>query len=113
MPKGIAIQLNDASDEGELFDLKVQVVYDDEGKILSGLSIGQTTEQNEAIILVMQPGENKEFPTLGVGLADCLLDNSDLLAFRHSIRKNFAMDGLNITRLELYDVNKIDIKATY
>lgn len=113
MPKGTAIQLNDVTDTGELFDLKVQPVYDQEGKILSGLTIGATTEQNKAMILVIQPGENKEFPTLGVGLADCLLDNSDLLAFRHAIRRNFAMDGLNITRLELYNVNNIDIKATY
>lgn len=112
MPKGTAIQLNDSVTGGELFDLKIQVQRDQSGKILSGLCIGQTTEQNQALLLILHPGESKEYPTIGVGLGDCLLDD-DLLEYRHSVRRNFAADGLQISKLDLYDLKKIDIKAAY
>lgn len=112
MPKATAIQLNDSSSTGQLFDLKIAVQRDTEGKIVSGLCIGQTTEQNQALLLLIHPGESKEFPTLGVGLGDCLLDD-DLLEYRHAVRRNFAADGLQISKLNLYDLKKIDIKAAY
>jgi hypothetical protein len=110
--KGYAIQLNDTNDGSELCDLKVDIKRDSEGKIVSGLSIGSTLEQNKALLLILQPGELKERPTIGVGINDMLL-GADLLAMRHKIRKNFAADGLTITELKLYQTNKISIKANY
>ena len=95
--KGNAIQLNDVTDSGT---------------ICSGLVVGPTTEQNKAILLIIQPGELKERPTIGVGFNDILLGD-DLLEYRHKIRKNFAADGLKITELNLYKLDDISIKATY
>lgn len=110
--KDRAIQLNDNTNTGLLMDLKVSVVKDTEGKIVSGLCIGNTLEQNKALILIIEPGELKENPTLGVGITNALL-GEDFLELRHTIRQQFAKDGLEITDLNLYSKNNISIKANY
>lgn len=110
--KDFAIQLNENTNQGQIFDLKTEIIKDADGKILRGLSIGKTLEQNKALILILHPGELKERPLVGVGISDILL-GSDLLVFRHKIRTHFAYDGLKITELKLYNLNDISIKANY
>jgi hypothetical protein len=110
--KDRAIQLNDTQDEGVPFDLKVDVKKDLDGKIISGLVIGSTLQQNKALILLVNPGELKEYPTLGVGFISLLL-SEDFLFIRHTIRQNFSKDDLNITELDLYSVKNIKIEANY
>lgn len=109
--KGVGIQYND-SESSELFDLKIEVVRNAENKIISGLVIGSTKPQNEASILIARPGEFKTMPLLGVGLGDALL-GEDLLEYRHRIREQFAMDGLNVKHLDLYNLQKFSIDADY
>ena len=112
--KDFAIQLVDHNDEGNVMDIKVDPVYDNQGKILQGLVIGPTLKQNTALILMCNPGEFKNAPTIGVGLGDATLDEGgDLLSYRHAIRKNFASDGLQISDLKLYNINDIKIEAQY
>lgn len=112
MPKGTAIQVHDPFSGGDVFGLRIEVVRDAENKIVSGMRIGDTVPQNQALILILVPGESKEYPTLGVDIQQLILDD-DLLGLRHSIRRNFAMDGLNITALELYDTSRIKIESKY
>jgi hypothetical protein len=110
--KGIGIQLIDSTDIGNIGDVKIDVKKDSEGKIITGLSIGATLNQNKALLLMLQPGELKNHPTLGVGIGDAL--NSDnLIGYRNKIRRDFADDGLNITELDLYDLKKVSIIANY
>lgn len=112
--KATGIQFNDHTDDGQVFDLKINPVRDASGKILSGIVIGQTIEQNIATMLVMYPGDMKAEPRLGVGLRDALLDeDKDLLEYRHRINENFEQDGLKINSLDLYDINKFNIDAEY
>lgn len=110
--KSRAIQFVDNADEGNVLDLKIKPVRDADGLIVSGVVIGNTLQQNKALILLAQPNDFKANPTLGVGIEDILLD-SDLLEFRHKIRENFAKDGLKITELDLYSTDKINIEADY
>lgn len=112
MPKGNAIQLNDSSTSGDIFDLKINVFRDADNKIVSGLCVGPVTQQNTALLLIINPGECKEFPTAGVGLGDATLDD-DLLEYRHAIRRNCALDDLKIKTLDLFDLTKINIETTY
>jgi len=110
--KSRAIQFVDNTEDGEVLDLKIRPVRDTDGKIVSGVVIGKTLQQNKALILLAQPNDFKANPTLGVGIEDILLD-SDLLEYRHKIREHFAMDGLKITKLDLYNTNNIKIEADY
>lgn len=111
--KGFAIQLIDSSEQGNLMDIKIDPQIED-GKIIQGLVLGSTQKQNEALILMCNPGEIKSSPTLGVGLSSATLDDSrDMLSYRHSIRRNYALDGLKITKLDLYDIGNINIESKY
>lgn len=84
----------------ELTDFTPQIKprYDEEGKILSGLVLGDTLRQNQALILVLNKGELKERPTVGCGIADMLLDH-DPLFWRSMIREQLEMDGQKVNRI--------------
>lgn len=110
--KDRAIQFIDNADQGTVLDLKVDPIRDVDGKIVSGIVIGNTLPQNKAFILLAQPNDFKANPTLGVGIEDLLL-SSDLLEYRHKIRSHFAQDGLTITELDLYSIERIKIEAHY
>ncbi len=111
--KDKAIQIIDTTDVGEVMDLKIDPIRGDDGKIISGLVVGNTLEQNKALILLAQPCDFKFKPTLGVGIEDFLLEDADLLECRHRIRENFRQDGLKIKDLDLYDINSVKIDAGY
>jgi hypothetical protein len=110
--KSIGIQLTDNNDSGDVLDLKINVVRDSAGKIVSGLVIGNTLEQNKAIILIAHEGQLKGNPDVGVGIGDIAL-SSDYLEYRHKIREHFAKDGLLIETLDLYENKPIKILANY
>lgn len=94
------------------FDLDIKVLRDTSGKILSGVVLGVTMEQNMACILIAEPGDYKGNADLGVGLRSALL-GEDLLEYRHLIKQQFAKDGVNIKHLDLYTLNKFSIDAEY
>ena len=110
--KAVGIQYNDNDDNGEVLDLKVISVLDSTGKIVSGLVVGNTLEQNKASILIAHQGEFKFNPDLGVGLGDIAL-SSDYLEYRHKIREHFAKDGLAVETLDLFENKPLKIVAHY
>ncbi len=112
MAKNIGIQVIDNTDEGTVLDLKINPVRNADNKIVRGLVIGHTLEQNKAFILIGQPNDFKDNPTLGVGFEDNLL-GEDLLEYRHKIREHFAKDGLKVTQLDLYNLEGVKIEAHY
>lgn len=110
--KSIGIQLNDNNDSGDVLDVKINAIRDSAGKIVSGLVIGDTLEQNKAIILIAHEGQLKGNPDVGVGIGDIAL-SSDYLQYRHKIRAHFAKDGLVVETLDLYENKPIKIIANY
>ena len=76
-----------------------------------GVSIGDTSQQNQYLILVSHPGEWKENPLLGVGIGDYVNDNeTDFI--RHSIYENFRMDGIEIEKMTVKP-GDVQIAAQY
>ena len=112
MSKDIGIQVIGDANEGDVMDLKIKVQRDSLGLISQGIVIGNTLEQNKAFILIAHPSDFKMNPTLGVGIEDILL-GSNLLEYRHKVREHFTMDGLKITSLDLYSIDRIKIEAEY
>lgn len=108
--KDTGIQFTDGTLQD--FDLKIEVVRGSDGLITQGLVIGDTMNQNQALILVANPGEFKFNPTIGVAIDELLLDN-DYLRFRHRIREHFAKDGLVIKSIQLSDGKPLLIDANY
>lgn len=105
MKKGTGIQLS-----GD-YDIDISVRRDSGGLIVSGLCIGDTLRQNQAVILVMNKGELKEAPLMGVGISDMLLDN-DPLFWRTEIAEQMEMDGQTVERVAI-GRESIEITAEY
>lgn len=93
------------------FEIDVQLKFNDEGKILSGLNLGDTLRQNQALILVLHQGELKERPEVGVGIEDMLLDN-DILYWRSRIREQLELDNQNVDKVRI-TTGGIEINASY
>ena len=93
-------------------DLDVKVIRDRNGLITRGLIIGDVQEQNQAIIISIQPGELKEAPQVGVGIDSMLLSN-EILLYKHKIREQLEADGFRVNHLEIDRTpdNKIDIQV--
>lgn len=100
------------SNNDGLIDLDIQVQRDSAGKILSGLVLGATLEQNMTCILIAEPGDFKDNLSLGVGIRSALLDE-DLLEYRRKIKEQFPLDGLVVRHLDLYNLSKFTIDAEY
>jgi hypothetical protein len=105
MARNIGIQLN-----GD-YDLDIKVKRDSNGLITQGIVIGDTTYQNQALILECHPGEIKEYPTLGVGLNDVVNDH-DFEMWKRSITENLEADGMQISKLDI-DNTGLTLEAKY
>lgn len=94
------------------FELQVKVERDSNGLITSGFIIGDVTRQNQRTILLAEKGEIKEAPTLGVGIASFLDDDSpsDLL---REIRENLREDGQTVNSCGFGADGKLIIDAGY
>lgn len=112
MPKDRGIQFNETNEIGEVLDIKINIRRNAEGKIVRGMVVGNTLEQNKALILMAHQGEFKFDPDLGVGIEDLLL-SENYLEFRHKIREHYAKDGLKVKTLDLYPNKTIRIDANY
>lgn len=75
------------------------------------LAIGETTRQNQALILLLHKGELKENPAVGVGISDILLDH-DPLHWRQAIREQLEMDGQVVSSIRITN-HGITIDAEY
>jgi hypothetical protein len=109
--KDRAIQLNDSANAIENIDLKINVIR--EGVLITqGLVVANTLNQNEALIIMSNPGEFVFTPTLGAAIDDLLLDK-DYLRMRHRIREHLTKDGMKVDRLELAENKPLQIVASY
>lgn len=93
------------------FALAIRVRRDEQGKITSGLRVGDTLRQNQALILALNKGELKERPSVGCGIADMLMDH-DPLYWRTLIREQLEMDRQKVNSIRITPKG-IDIDATY
>lgn len=94
------------------YNLQVLPVRGADGKIVSGLRIGDTLRQNQGLILILQPGEIKREPVVGVGIEDIALDN-DFLRWRRSIRQQMELDGQDVREVIFYMNQNLNIDAKY
>lgn len=110
--KDKGIQLIDNNDDGVIMDLKIIPVRGLDNKITSGFVIGQTIEQNIALMLMAHQGELKFRPDLGVGIQDITL-SEDYLIYRHRIREHLKKDNLIVLELDLFENRPFKINAEY
>lgn len=78
---------------------------------VGGMSTGDTTQQNQYLILATHPGEWKENPLLGVGIGDYVNDN-ETDDIKHTIIEQFWMDGIAVNSMTVKQ-GEIRIDAEY
>lgn len=93
------------------YDLCMRTVRDADGRIVSGVAIGDTLAQNQALIIGCHQGEFKEQPAVGVGISGMLLDH-DPLAWRTRIREQLEMDGQTVDEVAVTRTG-IRVRAEY
>jgi len=108
--KDTGIQFTDGTLQD--LDLKIEVLRGSDGLITQGLVIGNIMNQNQALILIANPGEFKTEPTIGVAIDELIFDN-DYLRFRHRIREHFEKDGLKVKSIQLSEGKPLLIDASY
>lgn len=104
--KGTGILLDDT------YDLQVIAKRDGTGRIISGLQLGNTLYQNQALILIFQPGEVKLNPLIGAGIED-MLNDQDYLVWRRRIRQQLELDGQLVTGVRFSADRNLIIDAAY
>lgn len=93
------------------YDLSVSVEYNGEGRIASGLVVGDILHQNQALILGLHKGDLKDDVSVGVGIDRMIMD-SDWLSWQREIRDQLEMDGQTVESV-VVDSKSIKIKASY
>lgn len=83
-------------------------------KIENGhIAIGETLPQNEFLLLVMNKGELKEDPLVGVGISDMINDN-DILGWKRKIRDGLKADGMKVEQISISSDGRIKkLEAKY
>lgn len=74
--------------------------------------ISDGTLQHQEHIIIAQKGEYKQYPEIGVGIANILNDENprDIIT---QIRRNFEYDGMTIKKLEFDQDGSIAVDAPY
>ena len=93
------------------YDIDIKPVRDKNGRVTSGLVVGDILHQNQAIILSIRKGELKENPSVGVGLTDMLLTH-DLAAIKNEIRQQLELDGQTVEKIVVTS-SQVGIEANY
>jgi hypothetical protein len=85
---------------GNDFDLSIAVRNDSDGKIVSGLKIGDSVYQQQTLLLVTGKGEWKDKPLTGVGINTFLLDDANNDELYQEVRAQFVGDGMTVRSIE-------------
>jgi len=92
------------------FDLDINLTTDRQG-LKTGLQVGNTLYQNQAVILTAKRGEIKEYPAFGIGIEEMLNDNEFSL-WQSRIVRDMELDGMKVLRLVINEKG-IDLNAIY
>lgn len=91
-------------------DILLDTTYD--LKFADGdLVIGESTRQHQVLLIVIEKGELREFPTRGVGVQSWLLDdfNGD---FNSAVKKEYEADGMKVLSVK-GNISNLQVEAVY
>ena len=74
--------------------------------------IGDSTMQNQYLILSSQKGEWTENPNIGAGIVDMLNDDDSETYWKHRITVELERDGMTVKQIQIKN-SQIEINANY
>lgn len=75
--------------------------------------IGDSTMQNQYLILSSQKGEWKENPFIGAGIEDMLNDEGSEAYWKRGIAEELKRDGMDVKEVKIINNGQININAEY
>lgn len=95
-----------------LLDNSLDLVFVD-----GDLVIGESTRQHQQLLLLTHKGELREFPTVGVGIQDWVLDDNPG-SLNGEIKRQFEGDGMDVQQVKLKvtgggNISSLEIEAVY
>lgn len=92
-------------------DLLLDETYDI--KIADGdLVAGESTQQHQALLILIDKGELREFPTRGVGAQTWLNDDVEVGDFNAEVKRQFELDGIRVLAIN-GQIENLKIEAYY
>jgi hypothetical protein len=81
-------------------------------KVANGsMAIGDTTRQNQQVLLMANKGDFKYRPMRGVGLKR-FLETSRTEELAREIRSEFTIDGMTVNKIQVNN-GKLEVEASY
>jgi hypothetical protein len=74
---------------------------------------GESTIQNQQLLLINDKGDFKENPTACVGIELWLKDDVEVMGMQAEIKKEFERDGMNVKNIEITPEGQLSIDANY
>lgn len=74
--------------------------------------VGESTQQHQQLLLLLEKGELRQYPKTGVGLKTFLNDDN-IGDLNQEIQKQFEADGMTISKLKIFSDGKAEIAAVY
>lgn len=91
-----------------LLDSNVDIMFAD-----GDFVIGDSTMQNQYLILSTHKGEWKENPFIGAGLEDMLNDDGGEAYWKHRISEELKRDSMDVKEVKIINNGQININAEY
>jgi hypothetical protein len=76
------------------------------------LVAGPCERQNQQLLVLVEKGELREFPTRGVGAQSWLLDDAAFGDFNAAVKQQFELDGMRVLQVRGSGFN-LQIEASY
>lgn len=83
-----------------------------DGDIDLDYALVEPTAQHQRDLLVLAPGQCREFPLSGIDSINYLHDN-DPSAYLRTVRQQLAKDGMRVAKVEIDSMFNLTINAEY
>jgi len=96
----------------DVFDIKLDPDFD----LLTengDFAVMESTRQHQQCLIIAEPGDYKQNPTMGAGAYTFTNDDETLENLKKSIQKTFEQDGMVISHLKINTKGDIDCVANY
>lgn len=74
--------------------------------------VGDTTHQNQGLIMLANKGEFRQFPFLGVGLMQYLHDER-VTELKSELTEQLTLDGMTVNSVKVDRRGRVEIDASY
>lgn len=68
---------------------------------------GESTQQHQALLILTEKGELREYPTRGVGAQTWICDDVSFGDFRAEVKRQFELDGMKVYSLRGSNTNLV------